>query len=447
MTISPAFSIVLSTWNRGRHIVPTIRSVLHQTFTDYELLIVGDCCDDDTEAAVRPFLSERVLWRNLPQWHGNQYGPNNAGIEMARGRYIAYLGHDDLWAPDHLAALEQAFRSDPAASFVMSGCICYGNPGSGEHSIIAMFDEGELKVDQFYPPSSFAHRREAVERAGPWRSPETICATTDADFLLRAEAEGMKFARTGRITVHKFHSGVRYLLYVRQRSEEQEILWRLMGRSGFDQFLEEVTASARAQGMHLGIKLPDFSKSAPGRIHDWLGTTRGVTLPPLVELAGAAVMPQDDGHRLRDWGPLMTHGKRRFRRSARNPRPRMLIPFFARDPVMLHFVVHNSSEPELPHRLRLVVNEEPVPHRVRFADNTDRRGVAECSVVLPSHRHSVVTFDLTGGTPLEELFRCVAGRPERIALGEVWLRPSKPQPPRFALLDRLRRLWPATTPR
>src|SRR5215813_11113082 len=109
----PVFSIVMATHNRGRHIVPTVKSVLNQSFEDYELMIIGDGCDDDTAAAVQPFLSDRVKWLNLPKRSGSQSVPNNTGIQQARGRYIAYLGHDDLWSPGHLVALQRTFIDNP----------------------------------------------------------------------------------------------------------------------------------------------------------------------------------------------------------------------------------------------------------------------------------------------------------------------------------------------
>src|ERR1043165_8264599 len=52
MTGGPGFSIVLATYGRGRHIAPTIASVLGQTIADFELIVVGDGCSDDTQAAV-----------------------------------------------------------------------------------------------------------------------------------------------------------------------------------------------------------------------------------------------------------------------------------------------------------------------------------------------------------------------------------------------------------
>jgi len=73
--MQPAFSIVMAVYHRSRHIVPTIKSVLQQSFADYELIMVGDCCTDDTADVVKPFLSERVIWRNLKTRAGNQFAP------------------------------------------------------------------------------------------------------------------------------------------------------------------------------------------------------------------------------------------------------------------------------------------------------------------------------------------------------------------------------------
>ena len=100
-----AISVVMATYDRGRHILPSVRAVLAQADAEFELLIVGDHCTDDTAELVAPFLSERVRWLNLPARTGNQSGPNTAGIAAARGRYIAYCGHDDIWAPGHVSAL------------------------------------------------------------------------------------------------------------------------------------------------------------------------------------------------------------------------------------------------------------------------------------------------------------------------------------------------------
>ena len=72
MSSTPLFSIVLSTYGRGRHIGPTIESVLAQSLEDYELLVVGDGCSDETESMVGSFLSPRIRWLNLPHNTGTR---------------------------------------------------------------------------------------------------------------------------------------------------------------------------------------------------------------------------------------------------------------------------------------------------------------------------------------------------------------------------------------
>jgi glycosyltransferase involved in cell wall biosynthesis len=73
---------------------------------------VGDCCTDDTEQVVESVGDPRVTFVNLPVNSGEQAAPNNRGVAMARGRYVAFLNQDDLYFPDHLSrAVEELERS------------------------------------------------------------------------------------------------------------------------------------------------------------------------------------------------------------------------------------------------------------------------------------------------------------------------------------------------
>src|SRR5947199_5159251 len=122
MSHSPTFSVVMATFGRGQHIRPSIESVLGQTLSDFELIVVGDGCTDETEAAARSFAHENIRWSNLPQNTGSQSYPNNEGIRRARGDWICYIGHDDIWAPDHLQSFAEAISPVDEAHFVVSGC-------------------------------------------------------------------------------------------------------------------------------------------------------------------------------------------------------------------------------------------------------------------------------------------------------------------------------------
>src|SRR5215210_8057805 len=104
----PRVTVVIATYNWSTVLPYSIGSVLDQTFTDFELLVVGDGCTDDSERVVAEIRDPRVRWIDIAPT-GHQSGPNNEGLRQARGELIAYLGHDDLWMPHHL---EQHLRHD-----------------------------------------------------------------------------------------------------------------------------------------------------------------------------------------------------------------------------------------------------------------------------------------------------------------------------------------------
>ena len=100
----PRVSVIVATYNWSSVLRHAITSVLRQTMTDFELLVVGDGCTDDSADVVAATGDPRVQWINLPENSGHQSAPNNEGLRRARGELIAYLGHDDLWLPHHLDA-------------------------------------------------------------------------------------------------------------------------------------------------------------------------------------------------------------------------------------------------------------------------------------------------------------------------------------------------------
>src|SRR3984957_4345570 len=96
---APLVSVIIATYNYCNVLRCAIQSALGQTFHDFELLVIGDGCTDESEAVAASFGDSRIHWYNLAGNSGYQAAPNNAGLQMARGRYVAYLGHDDLWLP------------------------------------------------------------------------------------------------------------------------------------------------------------------------------------------------------------------------------------------------------------------------------------------------------------------------------------------------------------
>lgn len=230
---SPAVTIITATYNLSAALRYTIASALNQTYQDFELLVVGDACTDDSEAVVRSFGDSRVHWLNLPERCRSQYGPNNAGLERARGEYIAYLGHDDLWWPDHLAAGLRTFAAT-GADMVVAVAIINGPPESRFKGATGLFPNDTYTPRYDFSPSSMIHKRSLIDRAGPWRPPHEAEIGVDHDFVARCYRAGAQIVQTREPTVFKFNTSFRRNAYRTKSVREHAELFERMQTGGED---------------------------------------------------------------------------------------------------------------------------------------------------------------------------------------------------------------------
>jgi len=116
-------SVVIPLYNKEKSIVRTLDSVLAQTCTDYECVIVNDGSTDQSAQVVRDWIEEKGLrteekgchFRLVNQENGGVSSARNKGIEEARGEYVAFLDGDDLWAPKYLEVIEALAKDYPEA--------------------------------------------------------------------------------------------------------------------------------------------------------------------------------------------------------------------------------------------------------------------------------------------------------------------------------------------
>lgn len=94
-------SIIMPSWNTASFITKSIQSVLNQTYTNWELLIVDDCSTDNTDEVVASFHDERIIYLHNERNTGAALTRNKA-MREAQGEWIAFLDSDDLWMPDKL---------------------------------------------------------------------------------------------------------------------------------------------------------------------------------------------------------------------------------------------------------------------------------------------------------------------------------------------------------
>lgn len=94
-------SIIMPSWNTERFIADSIKSVIAQTYTNWELLIVDDCSDDNSEEVILSFEDTRIKYIKNEKNMGAALTRNH-GLSEAKGEWIAFLDSDDIWTPDKL---------------------------------------------------------------------------------------------------------------------------------------------------------------------------------------------------------------------------------------------------------------------------------------------------------------------------------------------------------
>lgn len=113
----PLVSVLIATYNRGKLLTErTIPSVLNQTYQNFEIIIVGDHCTDNTDKLIKDLGDKRIRFYNLPKrgeyplnpedrWRVAGVIPRNKALEMCSGDWIATLDDDDEFSRDHIEVL------------------------------------------------------------------------------------------------------------------------------------------------------------------------------------------------------------------------------------------------------------------------------------------------------------------------------------------------------
>jgi glycosyltransferase involved in cell wall biosynthesis len=208
--VRPTVSVVMPTYNRAGLIMEAVASVVAQTCTDWELLVVDDGSDDDTVERLAALREPRL--RILEQsHHGNVARVRNIGARAARGRFLAFLDSDDLWLP---GKLERQLR----ALDRRSGSWCYA-----AHELVdTTGTRMPLRAGQFAPLSGRINhhllRDETAAAVITWLIPrglferlggfdESLTHCEDLDLALRLSEEAKAVAVDEVLALVREHQG------------------------------------------------------------------------------------------------------------------------------------------------------------------------------------------------------------------------------------------------
>jgi glycosyltransferase involved in cell wall biosynthesis len=268
--MAPRFSVLLTTHNRANLLRYAISSVLSQTEGDFELLIVGDGCTDNSSAIVAAFNDSRIRWFDLPKAPYFGYANRNVVLRQASGEYIAFVTDDDLVFPDHLSLL--------AATLDKSGTEwAYSRPlYVTADGVVVPFANNLLNSDDLeifftlwnhIPSTCVMYRRSCLDKYGYF--PEDVPASADWKYWIRIIEDGnrnnfdycatpsaLHFTATWRTTPDKQANEVTAAREIVAKSSwwpnslnvpmpsgiaEQEVFYELIQRDGFvDQLRNDV---------------------------------------------------------------------------------------------------------------------------------------------------------------------------------------------------------------
>ncbi len=115
------FSVIIPLYNKEPHIERAVKSVLNQTFSNFELIVIDDASTDNSLQKLKQIEIDdiKVYQRDVPGPGG--YAARNLGIKNANGRYIAFLDADDEWATNHLEEIYQLILKYPNADVYSCG--------------------------------------------------------------------------------------------------------------------------------------------------------------------------------------------------------------------------------------------------------------------------------------------------------------------------------------
>lgn len=189
----PFFTVIIPLFNKEKYIKKALKSILNQTFTDFEVLIVNDCSTDKSLEIASEFVSEKI---QIIQHEKNSglAATRNTGIKKAKSNYVTFLDADDLWKPTFLEKIFNLIQNFPEARIfgtnyeeVWDKTVKnpHNNSDSLPENFVGYVNFFKINIKQgLYNHGSVCLHKEVYENVGFYN--ENIQLSQDLDFNIRA---------------------------------------------------------------------------------------------------------------------------------------------------------------------------------------------------------------------------------------------------------------------
>lgn len=213
----PKVTVVISTYNRPDVLYTAIKSVELQTFSNLEILVVGDNCDQETEKTVTSFDESRIKYINLPFRVGDQSGPNSVGIALAKTEYLAFMNQDDIWIEDHLEYALETIEETKSDFFIGRCAFAHNSEITSNNLMKPIFNQvnpdnrtADMSFDKvvrlFESASSWVIKTSQAKRIGYWKPARNQHRNPMQNWATRAWRKKTKFVFGEAITVLKMNT-------------------------------------------------------------------------------------------------------------------------------------------------------------------------------------------------------------------------------------------------
>lgn len=246
----PKVSIIIPVYNGSLYLPQAIESVLAQTYSDYEIIVVDDGSTEDIPTTVEPYCSQITY---IHQINSGVAVARNRGLEKANGEYIAFLDQDDYFLPQKLALQVELMQRQPDLSFVSSGWQIVDCEGKGITAVEPWYGMNQLDLTGIliWKPvflGAMLFRGSWLSQIGGFNS--ELQQTSDVELVMRLAATGGLGAWVEQVTVcYRQHQHNVSKNSLEQAQELQSVLDQFFYRPDLAPEIKRLESPSRYQSL------------------------------------------------------------------------------------------------------------------------------------------------------------------------------------------------------